>query len=102
MQALVAGSASIASADAQSEHPLYVLLSQMDGVSWTYTGVAGNSSGVYTDGTKFAFSRRERPHPVFGHDGVTIVAITNGVQYKDSTTAGGDAVFTFLQPVHTV
>jgi hypothetical protein len=69
------------------------------GTSWTYTGVCGNSSGTYTDGTTFAFSRRERPHPVFAEDGTTIVAVTNGVQYKDSTTKGGDAVFTFLQPI---
>ena len=72
-----------------------------DGIQWFYSGVAGNSSGVYTDGSAFTFSRRERPHPVFGPDGTTIVALTNGVQYKDSTTKGGDAVFTFLQPVQT-
>ena len=33
--------------------------------------------------------------------GTTLVAVTNGVQYEDSTTAGVDAVFTFLQPVKT-
>eukprot|EP01043_Picozoa_sp_COSAG02_P027849 COSAG02_NODE_1660_length_11449_cov_6.953128_6_plen_303_part_00 len=72
-----------------------------DGLNWTYTGVCGNSSGTYTDGSSFSFSRRERPHPVFAADGTTIVAVTNGVQYHDSTTQGGDAVFTFLQPVKT-
>ena len=51
------------------------------------------------DGSAFSFSRRERPHPVFAQDGTTIVAITTGVQYSDSTTKGHDAVFTFLQPV---
>jgi hypothetical protein len=70
-----------------------------DGTAWNYTGVCGNSSGVYTDGGAFAFSRRERPHPVFAKDGTTLVAVTNGVQYEDSTTKGKDAVFTFLQPV---
>ena len=70
-----------------------------NGTSWQYTGVCGNSSGRYTDGTAFAFSRRERPHPVFAADGTTLVAVTNGVQYEDSTTKGRDAVFTFLQPV---
>ena len=34
-------------------------------------------------------------------DGTTLVAVTNGVAYKDATTAGNDAVFTFLQPVRT-
>jgi hypothetical protein len=72
-----------------------------NGINWTYTGVAFNASGEYTDGMPFAFSRRERPHPVFAADGVTIVAVTNGVEYQDETTAGGDAVFTFLQPVVT-
>ena len=70
-----------------------------NGTSWQYTGVCGNSSGRYTDDTAFAFSRRERPHPVFAADGTTLVAVTNGVQYEDSTTKGRDAVFTFLQPV---
>jgi hypothetical protein len=72
-----------------------------DGITWNYTGVAFNSSGHYTDGTPFSFSRRERPHPVMAADGITIVAVTSGVQYQDATTAYGDATFTFLQPVAT-
>ena len=72
-----------------------------NGLNWTYSGVAGNSSGTYADGSGFSFSRRERPHAVFAADGTTLVAVTNGVAYKDASTAASDAVFTFLQPVHT-
>jgi hypothetical protein len=72
-----------------------------DGVHWNYTGVAFNASGTYDDGSTFAFLRRERPHPVFAADGHTLVAVTNGVTYADSTTASNDACFTFLQPVVT-
>ena len=68
-------------------------------IAWNYTGIAYNNSGFYDDGTPFVFSRRERPHPVFAADGVTIVAITTGVEYSDATTNGTDATFTFLQPV---
>ena len=70
-----------------------------DGVAWSYTGVAYNSSGLYADGAPFSFSRRERPHPVMAADGVTIVALTTGVGYADGSAAHGDATFTFLQPV---
>ena len=70
-----------------------------DGIHWNYTGVAYNASGYYTDGTPFSFSRRERPHPVMGADGVTVVALTTGVVYDDATTQYGDACFTFVQPV---
>ena len=70
-----------------------------DGVVWIYTGVAYNSTGYYTDGTRFSFGRRERPHPVMAADGYTIVALTTGVNYADKSTAHGDATFTFLQPV---
>ena len=72
-----------------------------NGVNWTYTGVAYNASGFWDDGTPFSFSRRERPHPIMAADGVTIVALSSGVTYEDSTTHGGDACFTFVQPVST-
>jgi len=71
----------------------------IDGVVWTYTGVAYNSSGFYTDSTPFSFHRRERPHPIMAADGHTIVALTTGVNYVDESTAYGDGTFTFLQPV---
>ena len=35
----------------------------------------------YTDGTNFTYSRRERPHFVFGDDECTSIAFTNGTQY---------------------
>ena len=73
----------------------------VDGVAWNYTGVAFNATGFYTDGTPFSFLRRERPHPIMAADGVTIVALTTGVNYRDASTAHGDATFTFLQPVAT-
>lgn len=71
----------------------------LDGAAWSYTGVAYNSSGLYTNGIPFSFHRRERPHPVMAEDGRTIVALTTGVNYQDGSTAHGDATFTFLQPV---
>ena len=55
----------------------------------------------YDDGSTFSFERRERPHLVFAEDGFTIVGLTTGVAYTDSTTQGSDACFTFLQPVRT-
>ncbi len=71
-----------------------------DGVSWTYTGVAYNSSGLYADGSAFSFSRRERPHPIMAPDGVTIVALSTGVVYSDDPAAvHGSPSFTFVQPV---
>jgi hypothetical protein len=72
-----------------------------DGLTWTYTGVAWGSTGEYTDGTPFAFSRRERPHPIMAEDGFTIVALSTGVVYSDPSAAHGDASFTFVQPVAT-
>jgi hypothetical protein len=71
----------------------------VDGRSWVYTGVAYNSSGLYTDGTAFAFSRRERPHPIMAEDGLTIVALSTGVVYQDDVTIHGSPSFTFVQPV---
>ena len=70
-----------------------------DGRAWTYTGVAYNSSGMYTDGTAFSFSRRERPHPIMAEDGVTIVALSTGVVYQDEVAVHGSPSFTFVQPV---
>jgi hypothetical protein len=70
-----------------------------DGRAWTYTGVAYNSSGLYTDGTAFSFSRRERPHPIMAEDGVTIVALSTGVVYQDEVAVHGSPSFTFVQPV---
>ena len=57
------------------------------------------ATGSYVDGTTFSFLRRERPHLVFADDGFTIVGLTTGITYNDSTTKGNDACFTFFQPV---
>jgi len=71
-----------------------------NGLNWTYTGIAGNSSGKYTDGSEFFLTRRERPHPIFAQDGTTMIGISSGVTYNDSTTTGKDACYTFIQPVN--
>jgi hypothetical protein len=46
------------------------------------------------------FNRRERPHIVLGKDGVTPVALTNGVGIVGNE-GRGDAYRTFLQPLAT-
>jgi len=52
-------------------------------MGWTVTGVAYSADVEFTDGTKFTFLRRERPHLVWaaGRYGTTPLALTNGVQY---------------------
>eukprot|EP01079_Euglenida_sp_SAG-EU17-18_P011374 gene11374-9886_t len=37
-----------------------------DGVRWRFTGIAYNNTVAFTDGTAQTFTRRERPHVVFG------------------------------------
>ena len=70
----------------------------MDGKNWVYGGKAFDNNVVFTDGGTYSFSRRERPHFVFGADGVTPLALTNGAQYGGQY---GDATYTLLQPVAT-
>merc|ERR1711865_1155655 len=70
-----------------------------DGVTWYYSsttvkGAAFNGSGTFTNGDKFSFGRRERPHFIQGPN-KELLALTNGVQYGMSN---GDATYTFLQP----
>ena len=69
-----------------------------DGWSWTWSGLAFNSSGSYTDGTSFHFLGRQRPHFILDQ-AASPIGLTNGVIYKDSSTEGSDACFTFAQPV---
>ena len=38
----------------------------MDGVHWVFTGTAWGNVVQFTDGHSYSFSRRERPHLVFG------------------------------------
>ena len=59
-----------------------------------------NTPGVGSNGTTLEFQRRERPHIVFGEDGVTPVALTNGAGI-DGVGAYGDATWTFLQLIQT-
>ena len=68
-------------------------------MNWTVTGVAYGNRVDLTDGTSFAFSRRERPQLVFDkQDGVTPVALSNGVAYgKEPFATGQDMTFTLVQ-----
>ena len=66
----------------------------------------------FTDGTSFAFSRRERPHIIWaapsggGSGGAAAapqpIALTNGVEYgAHANTAGEDTIYTLMQPLRT-
>ena len=76
-----------------------------DGRAWTYGGVAFGRSVTFTDtGAAFDFVRRERPHMIFGKDGTTPVAVTNGVAFADQPAPAPydkeSATYTVLQPVN--
>ena len=65
-----------------------------DGVNWIYGGLAFDNTVEYTDGSKFTFIRRERPHLVFDiKDDCTPVLLSSSVTYYK------DASFTFVQPI---
>jgi hypothetical protein len=71
-------------------------------MNWTVSGAAYGNTVEFTDGTSFAFVRRERPHLVWalGQEGVTPVALTNGVLYGAYSNAlGDDGVFSLAQPI---
>eukprot|EP00935_MAST-01C_sp_MAST-1C-sp1_P001890 g1890.t1 len=72
-------------------------------MEWTITSAAYGNNVSFTDGSSFAFSRRERPHLVWARGtapGEQPVALTNGVQYGGPPNApGGDAVYTLAQPI---
>jgi hypothetical protein len=72
-----------------------------DGLTWTWGGLSFNNSVAFTDGTSVAFLGRQRPHFVFEDGSASPLGLTNGVIYKDATTAGADASFTLVQPVRT-
>ena len=63
-----------------------------NGLDWTMTGTAWGNVVDFIDGGRYEFSRRERPHLVFGADGVTPVAISTG--FRDGP---GDHTFTLVQ-----
>jgi hypothetical protein len=92
----------------------------VDGVTWTFTGTSwGSRVQYYSDAAAAAadasdnaptwsydFSRRERPHLVFGNpsDPFEITALTTGVQFGEGSPVyvpGQDACYTVLQPVKT-
>jgi hypothetical protein len=70
-----------------------------DGWGWTWSGLSYTSRGNYSDGSSFAFLGRQRPHLVFEEGATAPLGLSNGVIYKDASTAGADACFTFVQPV---
>lgn len=71
-----------------------------DGLHWTYTGVAYTSATKFTDGTETTFGYCERPHLVFDTDGVTPVALTNGVKMGAMPgMQNDDQSYTLLRPL---
>lgn len=70
-----------------------------DGVSWTYTGTAATAETKYTDGTSEVYGHCERPHIMFDKDGVTPVALTNGVKIQG--LSNDDQSFTLFRPLNT-
>ena len=77
----------------------------VDGIAWTFTGTSWSNKVAFADGSgAYTFSRRERPHLVFGDAAHPhrITALTTGVQYGAGSPVyakGQDACFTLLQPV---
>lgn len=72
--------------------------------SWTFTGTAWSSVVSFDRNASYAFSRRERPHLVFGDatSPFKITALTTGVQYGEGSPMavdGEDACYTSIQPV---
>lgn len=81
----------------------------VDGGSWVYTGTAYGNSANFSDGSWQTFLRRERPHLLFAPDGVTPLALSNGVQFAagEGVTCeigGGtsvcDPIFTLVTPIN--
>ena len=66
------------------------------GEAWVSGGWAFGGTVEFTDGTDFTFSRRERPHLLFGGDG-SLIALSSGVQYGGG--GQGDGTFTLVQPI---
>lgn len=77
-----------------------------DGLTWTFTGTAWSNVVHFTDGSSYPFSRRERPHVIFGDPAnpFTITHLSTGVQYGEGSPVysdGEDACYTPVQPVRT-
>ena len=58
---------------------------------WAY-----NATAYYTDGTSESFDTAERPHLIFGDDGYTPLALTNGARPPNN----GDYSITILRPIN--
>lgn len=80
------------------------------GTSWVFTGTSwGNrveflaSEAAQLPSSSFVFSRRERPHLIFGDPSAPgkITHLSTGVQFGPEPyySPGQDACFTFVQPV---
>jgi hypothetical protein len=70
-----------------------------DGYNWAYTGTAATAFTEYDDGTTEQFGHCERPHLIFDKDGVTPIALTNGVKIQGNSD--DDQSFTLLRPLRT-
>ena len=79
-----------------------------DGLRWTFSGTAWSNEVALVSPAgaayNYSFSRRERPHLVFGdpHDAHRITALTTGVQFGSKapvSVKGEDACYTLLQEV---
>merc|ERR1719215_374734 len=69
----------------------------VDGLKWSYGGTAATAETLYTDGGSESFGHCERPHVIFDKDGVSPVALTNGV--KVPGLSNDDLSFTLLRPL---
>ncbi|CAB9526607.1 expressed unknown protein [Seminavis robusta] len=69
-------------------------------LNWTVTGVAYDNVVHFTDGTQYAFGRRERPFLIWGKMG-QLVALSNGVAYgtPNPFAVGHDMTFTLIAPI---
>jgi hypothetical protein len=70
-----------------------------DGIKWHYTGTAATAVAHYTDGSSENYGHCERPHVLFDKDGVTPIALTNGVKIQG--LSNDDQSFTLLRPLNT-
>lgn len=73
------------------------------GVAWGNAQHPRGNTVAFTDGTNFSFTRRERPHLVFNHEGAPAL-LTNAAQYGHGKLPGtigdnGDASYTMVQPI---
>jgi hypothetical protein len=70
-----------------------------DGLKWHWGGTAATGDVAYDDGTKESYGHCERPHIIMDKDGVTPVALTNGVKIQG--LSNDDQSFTLLRPLAT-